>query len=103
MFFCPFALQVFGCEQNTSDVLPIMPYLCAISFIPDIMEATMTPEVRKQPILRQEVAFLLIHLLPLGALWTGATIFDWLMCLFFYVFRMFWITGGYHRYFAHKS
>jgi len=61
------------------------------------------PEVRRKPVLKQEIAFTLIHLLPLGALWTGATLFDWMVCIFLYFFRMFWITGGYHRYFAHKS
>jgi stearoyl-CoA desaturase (delta-9 desaturase) len=68
------------------------------------MNATsMTPEVRKKPILKQELAFVAIHLLPLGALATGATLFDWMLCLALYVVRMFWVTGGYHRYFSHKS
>lgn len=67
------------------------------------MEATLKPEARRKPILKQEIACLLIHLLPLGALFTGATLFDWILCGFFYFFRMFWITGGYHRYFAHKT
>ena len=61
------------------------------------------PEVRRKPVLKQEIAFLFIHLLPLAAIWTGATFFDWMMCIFLYFFRMFWVTGGYHRYFAHKS
>ncbi len=60
-------------------------------------------EKRRKPILKQEIAFLIVHLLPLAAIWTGATLFDWVMCAFLYFFRMFWITGGYHRYFAHKS
>lgn len=64
---------------------------------------TAVPQVRSKPILKQEFAFLIIHLSPLGALWSGATLFDWLLCIFLYIFRMFWITGGYHRYFAHKS
>ena len=64
---------------------------------------TLTPEVRSKPILAQEIAFTIVHLLPLAAIYTGATFFDWTVCLFFYVYRMFWITGGYHRYFAHKS
>ncbi|HBK89328.1 MAG TPA: fatty acid desaturase, partial [Cyclobacteriaceae bacterium] len=67
------------------------------------METALQPEVRNKPILAQEIAFIIVHLLPLGALYTGATWFDWLMCAFFYFYRMFWITGGYHRYFAHKS
>lgn len=64
---------------------------------------SITPEVRRKPILKQELAFLVIHLLPLGALYTGATLFDWIVCGALYVIRMFWVTGGYHRYFAHKS
>jgi stearoyl-CoA desaturase (delta-9 desaturase) len=58
---------------------------------------------RNKPILKQEIAFAIVHLLPLGAIWTGATWFDWALCAFLYFSRMFWITGGYHRYFAHKS
>ncbi|MEQ8924294.1 MAG: acyl-CoA desaturase [Fulvivirga sp.] len=60
-------------------------------------------EKRNRPILKQEIAFAIVHLIPLAAIWTGATLFDWIVCAALYVFRMFWITGGYHRYFAHKS
>ncbi len=60
-------------------------------------------EKRRKPILKQEIAFTLVHLIPLAAIWTGATIYDWAICIFLYFFRMFWITGGYHRYFAHKT
>lgn len=66
-------------------------------------QTTLTPQVRSKPILSQELTFFAVHLLPLGAIWTGATLFDWIVCAFLYVFRMFWVTGGYHRYFAHKS
>jgi len=66
-------------------------------------EAIVTPEVRRKPIIKQEIAFAIVHLIPVLAIWTGATFFDWMVCFFLYVFRMFWITGGYHRYFAHKS
>lgn len=65
--------------------------------------AELTPESRRKPILKQEIAFATVHLIPLAAIWTGATWFDWAVCAFLYVFRMFWVTGGYHRYFAHKS
>jgi len=67
------------------------------------MSKTVQLENRRKPILKQEIAFAIVHLLPLAAIWTGATLFDWAMCIFLYVFRMFWVTGGYHRYFAHKS
>jgi stearoyl-CoA desaturase (delta-9 desaturase) len=60
-------------------------------------------KTENKPHLRNELGFLVIHLIPLLAIWTGATLFDWLLCAFLYFFRMFWITGGYHRYFAHRS
>ena len=66
-------------------------------------DSTLKPEVRSKPIVKQEVAFLIVHLIPLAAIWTGATLFDWIICGVLYVVRMFWVTGGYHRYFAHKS
>lgn len=66
-------------------------------------QTVLNPEVRSKPILKQEIAFAVVHLLPLGAIWTGATLFDWIVCGALYVIRMFWVTGGYHRYFAHKS
>src|SRR5215510_10552718 len=66
-------------------------------------ELTLKPEVRRKPLLKQEIAFALVHLLPLAAIWTGATLFDWIVCAALYVARMLWVTGGYHRYFAHKS
>ncbi len=67
------------------------------------MEIPIVLEKRSKPHLKTEITFIIVHLLPLAALFTGATWFDWVMCAFFYFFRMFWITGGYHRYFAHKS
>ncbi len=47
--------------------------------------------------------FFAVHLLPLAALWTGATAFDWALCAALYVLRMFFVTAGYHRYFAHRA
>lgn len=46
---------------------------------------------------------LFMHLIPLAALWTGATWFDWLICISLYFVRMFFVTGGYHRYFSHRT
>ncbi|MCY1057150.1 acyl-CoA desaturase [Nannocystis sp. SCPEA4] len=45
----------------------------------------------------------IIHLLPLGALWTGARWQDWAMCFALYFGRMFFVTGWYHRYFSHRT
>ena len=66
-------------------------------------QTIITPEEGNKPILKQEIAFGVVHLIPLAAIWTGATLFDWIVCGTLYVVRMFWVTGGYHRYFAHKS
>ena len=47
--------------------------------------------------------FIAVHLAALMVFWAG---FSWtalFACLFFYAVRMFGITGGYHRYFSHRS
>ncbi len=51
----------------------------------------------------RSVPFFVMHLLPLLAIWTGVT---WRTLALFgvlYVGRMFFVTAGYHRYFAHRS
>jgi stearoyl-CoA desaturase (delta-9 desaturase) len=63
----------------------------------------MERELRQGPKLKSITQFAVFHLVPLFALMTGATSFDWWLCLGMYYFRMFWITGGYHRYFSHKT
>ena len=67
------------------------------------MESPVTLQHRSKPVLKTEISFIIVHLLPLMAIFTGATWFDWALCAFLYFFRMFWVTGGYHRYFSHKS
>jgi len=47
--------------------------------------------------------FLFVHLAPLALFWTGVRPIDWVVCGALYFARMFFITGGYHRYFAHRS
>lgn len=47
--------------------------------------------------------FILMHFIPLAMIWTGATTTDWIMCGALYFIRMFFITAGYHRYFAHRA
>lgn len=47
--------------------------------------------------------FIAIHLLCFCVIWVG---FSWIAaatCLFLYFLRMFAITGGYHRYFSHRT
>lgn len=65
--------------------------------------ASSEPRVLNKPKIKKEISFTLMHFIPFAALFTGATLFDWMICIFLYFFRMFWITGGYHRYFAHRS
>lgn len=64
---------------------------------------TLAPVEGDRPQWGTAIPFFLIHLMPLGALWTGATKLDWILCIAFYFMRLFFITAGYHRYFAHRS
>lgn len=49
------------------------------------------------------VPILLVHLTPLAALLVGVRWTDWALCLILYYVRMFFLSAGYHRYFAHRS
>lgn len=49
------------------------------------------------------IPFFLLHLMPLGALWFPPTWGDIALCIGLYGARMFFITGGYHRFFAHRG
>jgi stearoyl-CoA desaturase (delta-9 desaturase) len=49
------------------------------------------------------VQFLFMHLACLLAIWTGVSIVAVAVCLGLYVVRMFAITAGFHRLFAHRS
>lgn len=44
-----------------------------------------------------------VHVASLSAIWLGATPTDIALCIGLYYLRMFGITAGYHRYFAHRS
>jgi stearoyl-CoA desaturase (delta-9 desaturase) len=49
------------------------------------------------------VVYLALHLLPLTAFWTGASLWDGALCLALLYLRGFCMSAGYHRYFAHRS
>lgn len=49
------------------------------------------------------IPFAIVHLMPLFAIFTGVSWFDVGLCFALYYIRMFFITGAYHRYFAHRS
>ncbi len=49
------------------------------------------------------IPFALVHLAPLAIIWTGIAWRDVIVCAVLYQVRMFFITAGYHRYFAHHT
>lgn len=52
---------------------------------------------------RTSIPFFLVHLVPLLAILTGVPATAWILFAVTYWGRMFFITAGYHRYFAHKT
>ena len=80
------------------------------SFIPDappIPERLKDRPLRPAPNYRKgwilSIPFVLIHLLPLLAFYTGTTWRDWVCCAVIYSLQMFAITAFYHRYFSHRT
>lgn len=53
--------------------------------------------------LARSIPFILIHLSCFAVIWVGVSWVAAAVCAFLYVLRMFAITGGYHRYFSHRS
>ncbi len=51
----------------------------------------------------RSLPFIAMHLVPLAAIWTGVEAFDVALCFALYAIRMFFITGGFHRYFSHRT
>jgi stearoyl-CoA desaturase (delta-9 desaturase) len=49
------------------------------------------------------IPFILVHVACLGAIWTGVTAQALIVAAVLYAVRMFAVTGGYHRYFSHRS
>ena len=49
------------------------------------------------------VPFWLVHVLPFLAFFTGVPWYDWVVMGALFFARMFFITAGYHRYFAHRA
>jgi len=49
------------------------------------------------------VQFLLLHLACLAFIWTGVSAVAVVTCVTLYVVRMFAITAGFHRFFAHRT
>lgn len=51
----------------------------------------------------KSLPFFGVHVACLAAFWTGVSWKAILLCWALYVIRMFGVTAGYHRYFAHRS
>lgn len=60
------------------------------------------PEAER-PDLAGSIPFVLIHLLPLGAFWSGVNGRALALFAGLWLVRKFAITAGYHRYFAHRA
>ncbi len=62
-----------------------------------------TPAVGSRFHLARSLPFALVHLAPLAAFFVDVRWQDWAVCAVLYLVRMFGITSGYHRYFAHRA
>jgi len=62
-----------------------------------------TTEFHDDIIYPNTAAFILVHLAPLAAFWTGVTTTSVVLAITLYVVRMFGVTAGYHRFFSHRS
>ncbi|MEJ2186743.1 MAG: acyl-CoA desaturase [Gemmatimonadota bacterium] len=49
------------------------------------------------------IPFVVLHLSCFAVIWTGISTSALLLCVALYLVRIFGVTGGYHRYFAHRS
>ena len=49
------------------------------------------------------IPFVILHAGCLGAIWTGWSPFAVGVAVFLYFFRMFAVTGFFHRYFSHRT
>jgi len=50
-----------------------------------------------------EKALIIMHFLPFIAFFTEVSTAAWVLCAVSYIVRMFFVTAGYHRYFAHRA
>jgi stearoyl-CoA desaturase (Delta-9 desaturase) len=67
-------------------------------------DATVVPgESHDDIIYPDAIPFLVVHLACFAAIWTGITLQAVVICVVLYWVRMIGVTGGYHRYFAHRT
>jgi len=68
-----------------------------------MITANALPALDERILWRKSVPFFLVHLAPLGLLWTSLHWRDVCLIAGLYFGRMFFITAGFHRYFAHRA
>jgi stearoyl-CoA desaturase (delta-9 desaturase) len=70
----------------------------------DIVSLSMRPRTLPDDIVYPSaIAFVLVHLAGVAAIWTGVTAKSVVLAIVLYVVRMFAITAGFHRLFSHRS
>jgi stearoyl-CoA desaturase (Delta-9 desaturase) len=67
------------------------------------MDPQTTPRRYNAMMIVTLILFVGVHLGSLLCFWTGFTWRDIVLCVGLYALRMFGITAGYHRYFAHRA
>lgn len=67
------------------------------------VSAALESEFHDDIIYPDAIPFVLVHLACLSAFWTGVSWGMVGLCVALYAVRMFAVTGGYHRYFSHRS
>jgi stearoyl-CoA desaturase (Delta-9 desaturase) len=71
--------------------------------LPDPILSASATEFHDDIIYPNTAAFILVHLAPLAAIWSGVTTTSVVLAITLYVVRMFGVTAGYHRFFSHRS
>jgi stearoyl-CoA desaturase (delta-9 desaturase) len=70
---------------------------------PDSQASAFDDSARDDIVYPSAIPFLIVHLGCVAAIWTGITWPAVALCVSLYWVRMFAVTGGYHRYFSHRS
>ena len=66
-------------------------------------DAAFSSTTREKSFSNKSIPFAMMHLACFAALWSGVSFKALIICFVMYWLRMFALTGGYHRYFSHRS
>jgi stearoyl-CoA desaturase (delta-9 desaturase) len=67
------------------------------------MDSTELARSRRLGTWLRGLPFILTHFALIGLYWTGVSRASLIVCVVLYWVRMFGVTGGYHRYFSHRT